>query len=76
MLKTDPTYKLGFPDLLVLYKDRWAALEVKRSARASKQPLQDFYVDQCAEMSFGAFVYPENEQEVLHDLQRSFETRG
>ena len=28
VLKNDPTYIQGFPDILVLYEDRWAALEV------------------------------------------------
>jgi len=28
----------GLPDLLVLYQDKWASLECKKSANAAKQP--------------------------------------
>ena len=40
VLKTDPTYIQGLPDLLILFKDKWASLEVKRSRNASKRPNQ------------------------------------
>ena len=33
VLKTDPTYIQGIPDLLILYKKHWAALEVKQSPK-------------------------------------------
>lgn len=75
IFKTDPTYKQGSPDLLILYKDKWAALECKKSKSASHRPNQDYYVDKFNGMSYAAFVYPENEEEVLNDIQRSFETR-
>jgi hypothetical protein len=70
--KHDP-YRNGFPDLIILYKDRWAMLECKRETNASKRPLQEHYVDILNQMSFCAFVYPENEQEVLDGLQSAFE---
>ena len=72
VLKNDPTYIQGFPDLVVLYKDRWAALEVKKDQYAEHQPNQDYYVDRANRMSFSRFVYPENKQEVLDDLQQAF----
>jgi hypothetical protein len=75
ILKNDSSYRQGIPDLLVLYKDRWAMLEVKASERAGHQPNQDYYVDLMNEMSFAAFISPENEQVVLDDLQRAFEAR-
>lgn len=71
VLKNDSAYLQGVPDLLVLFNDRWATLEVKTSARAPLQPNQDYYVELMDRMSFSAFIYPENEAEVLDALQRS-----
>ncbi len=73
VLKNDPNYIQGFPDLTILYKDRWAVLEIKQSEKASHQPNQDFYILQADKMSVGRFVYPENMMEVLDDLARSFQ---
>ena len=73
VLKNDPNYIQGFPDLTVLYKDRWAVLEIKQSEKSSHQPNQDFYILQADKMSVGRFVYPENMMEVLDDLARSFQ---
>lgn len=62
----------GIPDLLILYKDKWATLENKKSEKASKQPNQEYYVNKMNEMSFSRFVYPENKDEVLKDLTKVF----
>ncbi len=70
VLKNDPNYIQGIPDLLVLYKDRWGALEVKKSADAKHQPNQDDYVAQMNADSFAAFIYPENEEYILDKLQQ------
>lgn len=75
ILKNDTDYLQGVPDLLVLYNDRWAMLEVKRAADAPQQPNQAYYVDLFDVMSFGAFIFPENEEDVLRDLQQSFGSR-
>lgn len=68
----DPNEIQGIPDLLVLYKNKWAALEGKKEANASHRPNQDYYVDLMDRMSFARFVYPENKEEVLHELQQAF----
>lgn len=72
VIKNDPNYIQGFPDLTIFYKDKWAVLECKKSANAKKQPNQEYYVDQLNRMSYSCFIYPENKEEVLHELQRSF----
>lgn len=72
VLKNDSSYIQGIPDLTILYKDRWAMLEVKASADASEQPNQRHYVQKLSDMSFAAFIFPENEEEVLHELQLAF----
>lgn len=73
VLKNDPNYIQGIPDLLILYKDRWAALEVKKSKKEKHRPNQDYYIDLFGEWVFSSFIFPENEEEVLNDLQRSLE---
>ncbi len=75
VIHVNPNEIQGFPDLIVLYKNRWAALEGKKSEKASKQPNQEYYVDLCDEMSFGRFIYPENKEEVLYELQQAFGSR-
>lgn len=64
----------GIPDLLVLYKDKWASLECKKSSRAKKQPNQEYYVGRMNDMSFSRFIYPENKEEVLNELSKTFES--
>ena len=72
----DPNEVQGYPDLLVLYGHTWGALEGKRSANASHRPNQDYYVRDFNNMSFAAFIYPENKEEVLNAMERSFEAHG
>lgn len=71
ILKNDPNYIQGIPDLILLYKNRWAALEVKRGATASVRPNQAHYVRTMYAMSYAAFIYPENESEILNEVQQS-----
>ena len=72
VMKNDSSYIQGIPDLLVLYKNRWASLEVKKNARASRRPNQEYYVNQMNEMSYSRFIYPENKEEVLSELREKF----
>lgn len=72
IIKNDPNYIQGIPDLLVLFEDKWAMLEVKRSKSEPPQPNQEYYVSLFASMSYSAFVCPENEEIVLYELQSAF----
>lgn len=74
VMKNDSSYIQGIPDLLILHRDKWASLEVKKTANAKRQPNQEHYVGIMNEMSFSRFIYPENEEEVLSELRKSFES--
>lgn len=72
VMKNDSAYIQGIPDLLILYKNKWASLEVKKSEKANKQPNQEYYVNRMNDMSFSRFIYPENKDEVLDELNQTF----
>lgn len=74
VLKNDCNYIQGIPDLLILFNDKWATLECKKNSKAKHQPNQDYYIDKMNEMSFSSFVYPENKEEIINALERSFKT--
>ena len=75
VLHMDPNEIQGIPDLLILYNDKWGALEGKKNAEASVRPNQRYYVDLMDSMSFASFIYPENKEEVLYELQQAFRPR-
>ena len=75
VLKNDPNYIQGIPDLIILFKGKWAALEVKKSSVASHRPNQDYYIELMKRMSYASFIYPENKEEVMYELQQTFSSR-
>lgn len=72
VMKNDPNDIQGIPDLTVLYGQKWAGLECKRSKLAHRQPNQEYYVDKLNKMGFARFVFPENEKQVLSELDGYF----
>lgn len=72
VMKLDSSYIQGIPDLLILYKNKWASLECKKSSKAKKQPNQEYYVDLLNKMSFSRFINPENKEEVIKELKELF----
>ena len=74
VMKNDSSYIQGIPDLLILYGNKWASLECKKTANASKRPNQEYYVGLMNKMSFSRFISPENEEEVLRDLSKAFKS--
>lgn len=76
VLKNDSSYMPGIPDILILYNEHWAMLEVKLHVLSRHQANQNHYIDLLDSMSFAAFIYPEVEEAVLHDLQFTFGVSG
>lgn len=79
--KLDANHIQGIPDLLILHKNKWATLECKKSEKEMEKcvskntpPNQKYYVDLMNKMSFSSYIYPENKEDVLNDLQRTFES--
>ena len=74
VMQLDPNEIQGIPDLIVLYEDRWATLECKKSEHAHHQPNQDYYVERMNDMSYSSFIFPENKEAVLNELQQELRT--
>ena len=74
VLKNDASYIQGIPDLLVLYNDIWFALECKKNELSRKQPNQEYYVKKMNDMSYAAFINPNNKEEILNDLEQTFKS--
>ena len=72
VLHMDPNEIQGIPDILILYKNKWAALEGKKSLTASVRPNQEYYVDLMDRMSFARFICPETKDMVLDELYLYF----
>ena len=72
IMKNDSSYIQGIPDWTILYKNKWAVLEAKKEKNAKKQPNQPYYVEKLNGMSYSSFVYPENKDQVLSELDKVF----
>lgn len=75
VLKNDANYLQGFPDLIILFRNKWAVLEAKKSPEARRQANQEYYVGELGKMSYASFIYPENKEKVLNELQQAFGVR-
>lgn len=75
VMKNDPTYIQGIPDLTMLYKNTFVAFECKRSETASRQPNQEWYINEIKKMGgLAYFIYPENMEEIIDDIFRNIGT--
>lgn len=72
ILKNDSSHLQGIPDLVIFHGNRYAFLEVKASENSPTRVNQPYYVELLDDMSFAAFIYPSNEEEVLSALQKAF----
>lgn len=71
VIKPDPQQIQGFPDLLVIYRKRYAILEVKRTKSSSFRPNQEHYLEELGKFTFASVIHPDNEKEVIEKLLRS-----
>jgi len=76
--KLEADLKNGIPDIVILGdKKRWATLEAKKSKKDVTKPRtnkrsQDYYVSTMSKMGYSSYIYPENEEEVLRELEDYF----
>ncbi len=71
ILKNDANRHQGIPDHIILYGQRWAMFDAKRSQYAPHQPNQDYFIELLNQMSYASFVYPENKEVFLYELQQA-----
>lgn len=77
ILKNNPVYLQGIPDLSIFHGPRWAMLEVKtkkpRPGSDDFEPNQEWYIADISKKTFCRCIYPENEREVLRGLQQALQ---
>lgn len=78
VLKNDPKYLHGFPDLTILYLGFYYVLEVKKSRddylkSVKRQKNQAYYISKLKNASY---IYPEIKEDVIHAMEEAFGTRG
>lgn len=70
VMKNDSGHNQGIPDISVLFGPWYGVLECKRSENAPHRPNQDYYIDRINGMGgFARFVYPENKEDILDELE-------
>ncbi len=73
VLPNDANYLQGIPDATVYFPNgRYFLLEGKKEAKASRQPNQEYYVNESPLSANAMFVSPENKDEVLEELERRY----
>lgn len=72
VMKNDANYIQGIPDLTILYNNKWAALECKKSDKAIRQPNQEYYLAKMKSMSFASLISPDIHDAVLKQLDHFF----
>ncbi len=70
-INTKP-FNRSMPDTFVIGPWCWAALEFKRSEDADQQANQDYHIERLNRKGYARFVFPENVEEVLDDLEAVF----
>lgn len=71
ILKNDANARQGIPDHIILFGPRWAMFEAKAYQYSHRQPNQQYYIDVLNQMSFASFVYPQNKEWFLNELQQA-----
>jgi len=77
VLKNDPKYLHGFPDLTILYSGLYYVLEVKKSKNdylksLKAQKNQAYYISKLVNATY---IYPEIKEDVMNAMEKTFRTR-
>lgn len=76
VLPNDAGYVQGIPDATVYFPNgRYVMLEGKRTSESSRRPNQEYYVERSPLSDHAMFVYPENKEEVLSELERRYKLK-
>lgn len=59
----------GCPDIIFMYEGFWGAIEVKGSAKAKYQPLQEITLQKLDDWSWARRVDPNNWDETREELE-------